>query len=112
MNDPDKIQYEEIEVNLLKRILKDQGMVFVDMPKNHGKVYVHFLKRMHLIERGDGHKVGKAQKILRAILGIISLPRILMFHSKILELESFRIISRVRCTHEIQESGNYVFIYS
>ena len=112
MKDIPSINYEDIESEVLETALKEQGMVFVKMSEHHARAYIKFLERTHRIEHGDRYKANRVTRALWLVQSIMALPIIVILHSKLLELDSFRIITKVRCTYEKQSNGSYVFIYS
>ena len=106
------LTYKEIESDLLEKTLNKEGMVFVRLSSARAKAYIKLCERDNTIEKYKWSRPGWLKRQVNLMLAVFSLFKIFLFHMRLIELDSFRTINKVRCTWEIQPDGDYVLIFS
>jgi hypothetical protein len=104
--------YQELDDQVLEADLKDQGMVFVHLNKRRAKAYIRYLNNGLAIELSKRFGYGNWKVLRHLFAAIAMLPWIMVFHSKLLEMDTFRIVNELRCTWDIEDNGMYRFTFS
>ena len=104
--------YQEIDQDALNKSLEENGMVFVHLKKWHARAYIRYQKNSLVIEESRRYDYGRWKVLFYLILSLLRLPWVAIFHSKLLTLDSLRIINDLRCSWETEENGMYRFTFS
>jgi len=106
------LTYEEIDNNFLEKTLKSDGMVFIRLSSRQAKVFINFYEKNKKIEKYKFSSPIWIVRKINLISAFYSLIKTCIFHIRLVELEAFVTVNKVRCTWEIQPNGEYVLIFS
>jgi len=112
MRDPEAINYKEIEFGLLEERLKSDGMVFVRVSKSQATRFIKSCEKDSVIDKYKYKRPGLVKRLFDIVNAMFSLLCIFIFSKKLIELQAFKDVNKIRCTWEIQENGEYVLIFS
>lgn len=112
MKDIDAIMYRDISLEKLRQALNEQGMVFVRLTSGKAKAFIRFYNHALKIEKPRPSNLYPATKYWNLFVGILLLLWTTVFHSRLMEMDTFRILEDVRCTWDVEENGDYRFTFS
>ncbi|NOQ94414.1 MAG: hypothetical protein GQ547_07255 [Methylophaga sp.] len=112
MNDIIPLTYEEIDSHLLEATLASDGMVFIRLSSRQSKAFIKLTRRGEVIENYKRIHPNWFIRQFNLAMAVIALLKAFLFHMRLIELESFKTITKVRCTWEVQTNGDYVLIFS
>ena len=105
-------KYDELNYRTLQKEVEDNGMVFIHLNKRHAKAYIIYLENSLHMENYKRFGHSNFRSIFHAILSLLMLPWISLFHSKVLEMDTVRILKKLRCTWDVEDDGTYRFTLS
>lgn len=106
------LTYKEINNDILKATLKNDGVVFIRLSSRQAKAFIQLNKRSEVIKKYKLYRPNWFIRIFNLIMAFISLIKVVLFHARLMELVLFQEITKVRYSWEIQTNSSYVLIFS